>query len=394
MVASLLYTFRDMALEQAEDIVQEAFSAAIVEWRKSGIPFNYAGWIYTVCKNKGLNELKRKAKISDLSSARDISVLETRFSESILDDQQLKLLFAAAHPDLSPKTQVVITLKYVVNLKVGAIAKVLGIGIDAVDKILIRARKKIESDKILLELPSDGELRSRLHIVHKVIYLVFNEGYKASWGDEIIREELCEEALILTRSLIDCDLHNNETLSLYALMLFHAARFKSRFADNGDLLDLENQDRNRWNEDLLRMGRYYLEQSGSENISSFHIEACIAFTHCSAEKFEDTDWPLICRLYAQLLISNGNPFVELNYAIALYFSGEREKAFAILKTLEQLPYMKNYFLLNATIGRFHVREGNPDLALKYLKRAQHQTDFPLERKFIGAIISELGGADE
>jgi RNA polymerase sigma factor (sigma-70 family) len=389
IVASLLYTFKSMELSHAEDIVQEAFSTAITDWEKKGIPANTSGWLYTVCKNKALNEIKQKAKLTTFSEADNIETIESRFSESMLDDQQLKLLFACAHPDLSPKIQVVITLKYVINLKVEAIAKVLAMGIDGVDKILVRARKKIETDKILLEVPSNNELKARLPIVHKVIYLVFNEGYKSSGGNEIIREELCEEALLLARSLVNGDLCTSESLSLYALMLFHAARLKARFSATGKLLDLENQDRSLWNADLIALGKYYLERSEANPISNFHIEACIAFTHCVATTFETTDWQLICQLYSKLLTDNANPFIELNYAIALYFSGEKEKAFDILNQLEKHPYMKNYFLLNATIGRFYVKESKLDLARHYLGKAVLQTNSALEKEFINTIINGI-----
>ncbi|HEV8514668.1 MAG TPA: sigma-70 family RNA polymerase sigma factor [Cyclobacteriaceae bacterium] len=389
IVASLLYTFKSMELEHAEDIVQEAFSTAITDWKEKGIPTNTAGWLYTVCKNKALNEIKKRARVEPLNETVDIPTVESRFSESLLEDQQLKLLFACAHPDLSPKIQVVITLKYVINLKVEVIAKVLALGIDGVDKILVRARKKIETDKILLEVPSNDELKSRLPIVHKVIYLVFNEGYKSSGGNEIIREELCEEALLLARSLVNGVLCNSESLSLYSLMLFHAARLKARFSSNGKLLDLENQDRSLWQADLIALGKYYLERSESNPVSSFHIEACIAYTHCVAISFESTDWQLICQLYSKLLTGNANPFIELNYAIALYFSGEKEKAFDILKQLEKHPYMKNYFLLNATIGRFYVKQNKSDLAHQYLNKAIHQTNSALEKEFISTIIDEI-----
>jgi len=168
-----------------------------------------------------------------------------------------------------------------------------------------------------------------------------------------------------------------------------AARLKARFSANGKLLDLENQDRSLWQGDLIALGKYYLEQSESNPISNFHIEACIAYTHCVASSFENTDWPLICQLYSKLLTGNANPFIELNYAIALYFSGTKEKAFDILSQLEKHPYLKNYFLLNATIGRFYVKESNLDLALHYLDKAIHQTNSALEKEFIGSIIDEI-----
>jgi len=155
------------------------------------------------------------------------------------------------------------------------------------------------------------------------------------------------------------------------------------------LLDLENQDRSLWQTDLITMGKYYLERSESNPISNFHIEACIALTHCTATSFETTDWLLICQLYSKLLNGNANPFIELNYAIALYFSGDKEKAFDILNQLERHPYMKNYFLLNATIGRFYVKESKLDLARHYLDKAVQQTNSALEKEFINMIIDGI-----
>src|SRR5579859_4729407 len=266
MVAALLYFSRDIDPETAEDIVQDSFSSALTDWRQKGIPENTAGWIYKVCRNKALNKIKKDKPAREMrqesthetyQEAAQGSV-ETGYSESVVDDQQLRLLFACAHPDLSPKTQVVLTLKYVVNLRVEAIAKILGMTIDGVDKLLVRARQKIKDEKIILEEPHPQALKQRLSIVHKIIYLTFNEGYKSSGGKEILREELCEEALILTKALLDSNLGNKETEALYALMLFNCARFKSRFAASGELLDLENQDRSLWNRDLIMLAYYFL----------------------------------------------------------------------------------------------------------------------------------------
>ncbi|HEY2350750.1 MAG TPA: sigma-70 family RNA polymerase sigma factor, partial [Puia sp.] len=236
MVASVLFMSKDIDPETAEDIVQDSFTAALVSWRANGIPDNKSGWIYTVCRNKALNLFKKEKRIRPLTEnigtlTENLNTVEVEngFSESILDDHQLKLLFACAHPDLAPKTQVVITLKYVINLKVEAIAKSLGMSIDGVDKLLVRARQKIRDEKIILEEPAADELKSRLPSVHKVIYLIFNEGYKSSAGNELLREELCEEALLINKSLLDSSLVNSDTKALQALMLFNSARFKSRF---------------------------------------------------------------------------------------------------------------------------------------------------------------------
>lgn len=389
MVGSLVWSFKTMALENAEDIVQDAFTTALREWNENGIPSNAAGWLYRVCRNRALNDLKSQGKTCELTGRENLAGPDSEDSESSLNDHQLKMLFACAHPDLSPKTQVVITLKYVINLRVETIAKMLALTVDGIDKLLGRARKKIQNDSILLSVPSDAALRPRLPIVHKVIYLVFNEGYKTSSGMKVMREELCEEALILTKSLLHCKLSNQETLSLYSLILFHAARFNSRFSADGSLTDLETQDRSKWNSDLIRLGTYYLQQSASDQSSKLQIEASIAYLHCTAATFQSTDWATICKLYSTLLSDNNNPFVELNYAIALYFLGEKEKSFQILTALEQHPYMRNYHLLNATVGRLAAREGQYAKGREYLARAAAQTKVSVERDFILLEIQKL-----
>ncbi|HEY5823667.1 MAG TPA: sigma-70 family RNA polymerase sigma factor [Cyclobacteriaceae bacterium] len=389
MIASLLYSSSSIDPETAEDIVQDAFSSALTDWRRNGIPLNTAGWIYKVCRNKALNKIKKDKIVQNYSEQTTHDSIEIKFSESVLDDQQLKLLFACAHPDLSPKVQVVITLKYVVNLRVEAIAKILGMTIDGVDKLLVRARQRIKDEKILLEEPHPSALQPRLSIVHKIIYLIFNEGYKTSWGKEIVREELCEEALLLNKALMDARLGNKETLALQALMLFNAARFKSRFSSSGELLDLENQDRTLWNSDLILLGCDFLTRSHDEILSNYHLEASIAYLHCMAKTFDFTDWKTIAGIYAQLVRDNPNPFVELNYAIALYHAGQKKRAFELLNELERHPILNQYYLLNATLGKFYRLEGEPIRAKQYLLKAHGQTNDGREKHFIIKMMDSL-----
>lgn len=381
LVGSLLSFSSDIDIASAEDLVQESFSVALTDWNKSGVPTNPSGWLYTVCRNKALNSLK-KIKTNTVSQ----DVQQTYLiddAELDVEDQQLKLLFTCANPDLPPKSQVAITLKYVVNLKVEAIAKLLGMTIDGIDKILIRARQKIKSENLLREgLLNPQVLKSRLSIVHKIIYLIFNEGYKSSWGKVIIREELCEEALILNHSLIKSKLSDKETMALHALMLFNSARTKSRFDSNGEIVELENQDRSLWDQRLISLAIDYLEQSRDEVISTYHIEASIAYLHCIAATFQSTQWDLIVKLYQQLQRDNPNPFAEMNYAIALFYSGNRENALQILHRLQQHLFLNQYFLLNATLGKLHLLNGNSSESKKFLVRALAQTEFAAEKKLI------------
>jgi RNA polymerase sigma factor (sigma-70 family) len=389
MVSSLLRFSNAIDLKAAEDLVQDSFSAALISWRKSGIPVNPAAWLFRVCKNKALNKIKESKRFSRLFIDEAVHPADPTLSKFPLDDQQLILLFACAHPDLSPKVQVVITLKYVVNLKVEAIAKILGMTVDGIDKLLVRVRQKIKDEKILFFEPVAEELNSRIHIVHKILYLIFNEGYKSSWGKELIREELCEEGLLMTRALINSTVGNKETSALYALMLFNASRFKGRFGIQGELLDLEEQDRTTWNRELIQLAFIYLERSRGEMISAYHYEASIAGIHCSAENFAATDWKIITILYKRLLKINPNPFVEMNYAIALYYAGQKHDALVILHKLETEPFFHQYYLLHASLGRIYSAEGNYVLAKKYFTETLKLTSSLAEKRFIQGLIEKV-----
>ncbi|MEJ0029944.1 MAG: sigma-70 family RNA polymerase sigma factor [Bacteroidota bacterium] len=382
MVATLLYCSRDIDPDTAEDIVHDSFSEALVQWRLKGIPLNTNGWIYTVCRNKALNKIKKDKHLTFNSSEESHEGADLKFSESLIDDYQLKLLFACANPALAPKTQVVITLKYVVNLKIEAIASVLGMTIDGVDKVLARARQKIKNESILLEEPNVDAWMPRVPVVHKVIYLIFNEGYKSSSGKEIIRKELCEEALILNKALLDSDIGTKETAALHSLMLFNCSRFDSRFDTHGDIVELEKQDRSLWNKDLIALGHEFLRRSEDINLTSYHFEASIAYVHCIAADFKSTNWKLISKLYERLLERHPNPFVELNYAIALYYSGNKKKAFDILHQLRQHSYMSEYFILNSALGKFYYLDRDYSLSKKFFTIALKQTQSKAEKKLI------------
>jgi RNA polymerase sigma factor (sigma-70 family) len=366
-----------------------SFSEALVHWQKNGIPLNTAGWIYTVCRNKALNKIKKDGRLTFTDKDHSKETVEFKFSESVIDDHQLKLLFACANPALAPKTQVVITLKYVVNLKVEAIANVLGMTIDGVDKLLVRARQKIRDESILLEEPSLELLKPRVAVVHKVIYLVFNEGYKSYSGMEILRKELCEEALMLNKALLDSEIATKETAALQALMLYNCARFDARFDSSGDLVELEKQDRSLWNRDLIQLAHDFMTRAQEIEVSSYHIEASIAYVHCMSRDFKSTNWQLIAKLYRRLLLGQPNAFVELNYAIALYYSGETERAFAILHELQRHPYMDQYFLLNSALAKFYYLDRDYELSKSYFLKALKQTQSVAERKLIERYILEV-----
>ncbi len=384
----MLQFSRDIDLEMAEDLVQDAFYAALSTWKNKGVPNNPAGWIYTVCRNNAINTLKRKKSF--------VNPFEEDFAadgldepdDGIFDDRKVQLLFACAHPRLSSKAQVVITLKYVTNLRVESISRALGMTIDGIDKILQRAKQRIKMENIFLKEPSPSHLKSRLPVVHKIIYLLFNEGYRAGSGKEISRYELCEESLIMTKFLLDNHISNDDTAALYALLLFNAARLGARSATTGELYDLEEQDRTLWNVDLIELGCHYLHQSGHESISHYHYEATIAYLHCSAKSFADTDWPTITQIYAQLLQDNPNPFAELNYAIALYYDHRPQEAFSILHGLQQ-TFLQEYYLLHATLGKLYLLEGQHTKSGHHLGKALTLANFKAEKDFVQKIRSKV-----
>ena len=385
MVTAMLQFSRDIDLEMAEDLVQDAFYAALSTWKNNGIPDNPAGWAYKVCRNKAINSLKRKKTFKNPFEG-DIAIVgSAEQDESIFDDRKIQLLFACAHPSLSPKMQVVITLKYVANLRVESISRALGMTIDGIDKILARAKQRIKMESIFLKEPSLRQLKMRLPVVHKIIYLIFNEGYRAGSGKEIIREELCEESLIMTKSLLDNHISNEDTAALYALLLFNAARLGARFTAAGELSDLEEQDRTLWDGDLIALGSYYLNQSKIENISCYHYEAAIAYLHCKAKSFSDTDWATISQLYVLLLQDNPNPFIELNYAISLYYDSQKQEAFSLLHEL-QLTFLEQYYLLHAALGKLYLLEGEYHKSDLHLTKALSLTNFQAEKEFVRKML--------
>lgn len=380
----MLQFSRDIDLEMAEDIVQDAFCSALSMWKEKGIPENPSGWIYTVCRHTAINILKRKKKFINPFENND-QTIETYFYESAFDDEQLRLLFACANPRLTAQTQVVITLKYVVNLRVESIARALGLTVNGIDKLLVRARQKIKMENIFLKEPSATALQSRLPVVHKILYLIFNEGYKASSGKELIRYELCEESLLMTKTLLDKKISDADTSALYALMLFNSARLNTRFTAGNQLTDLEEQNRSQWNTGLIALGNYNLRQARSEGVSSYHYEAAIAYLHCRAKSFETTDWQTIVQLYEKLLAIENNLFIQLNYGIALYYASRKEQAFSTLHSLQK-TFLKDHYLFHTALGKLYLLEGDRVKGKHYLLHAQKLTQFKAEKNFIENLL--------
>ena len=355
LISLILQRFGHLPLDWAEDIVQETFTAAVLHWPKTGIPENPSGWLYRTCANKSINLLKKISKTGDLSLAETVSVVPDEISEDGFKDAQLRMLMACCHPHMTPKTQIVLALKYVANLKVENIAMQFGTEPDAIEKMLHRARKKIKSGSLISSDRPYGYSVERLSVMHKVIYLIFNEGYKQS-GDKISQgKAMCEDALMLNKFLFDSPLCNPETKALQALMLFNVARFDARFDAQGNAVELEYQERALWDQSLIQLARLLLTESEDSVFSPYHLEAAIACVHCTARKFEDTDWEAICKYYDVLLKVYPSPFAEINYAVALQYNQQNDKAFRILMDLHRNPYFNKLPILEMTIRKYFDR---------------------------------------
>jgi RNA polymerase sigma factor (sigma-70 family) len=355
LISLILQRFQRLSIGWAQDIVQEAFTAAALHWPKTGIPENPSGWLYQTCKNKSINLLKKNVKTADLSLARTVPVAAEEISEDGFKDAQLRMLMACCHPNITPKTQIVLALKYVANLKVENIAQQFGVEPDAIEKMLYRARQKIRSESLFSASRPYGHSVKRLSVMHKVIYLIFNEGYKQS-GEKISQGKMmCEDALMLNKYLFDSPLCNSETKALQALMLFNVARFNARFDAQGNPIELEHQDRTLWDQSLIQLAGIILTGSKDSIFSPYHLEAAIACVHCAARKFEDTDWTAICKYYEVLLKVYPSPFAEINYAVALQYNHQSDKAFRILMDLHRNPYFSKLPLLEQTIQKYNER---------------------------------------
>jgi RNA polymerase sigma-70 factor (ECF subfamily) len=398
MIASLVSYFGLSNLALAEDLVQETFFTALEQWSSKGIPENPQAWLFKVCKNKAINALTRKTarpvgifQLTDEAKADDH--LERLFLDHEIKDNQLRLLFACCHHNLSPRAQVVLILKNICGLKVEEIARALASTDEAIMKMCTRSRQILIDKKVVLHVPFLLRSRERLNVVHTAIYLLFNEGYQATEGNEAIRKDLCLEAVRLVKSITDIpEIRTTDTYALMALLCFHTARFNSRIS-NGELIDLENQDRQKWDHELIELGFAHFKKTVGADPSRFILEAAIASVHCLSKKIEDTNWNTIRGLYDQLRKIQSSPFIDINRATAIFFNEGSRAALDALKISAHLNWLKNYYLYHVLLGKIYKTEKAYPLAISHYEKALALTNLPLEKDFlkkqIDIILREL-----
>lgn len=347
-VISRMYGLRH--IETAEDIVSETFLLATETWKEKGIPPNPTAWLYVVAKQKTLQNFRR-SKIFEEKIIPQIKSTQEKEEEADLDfsqqhikDSQLQMMFAVCNPAIASEAQIGLALRILCGFGIDEIAEAFLSNKETINKRLFRAKEKLRSENIKMEMPAQNEIAHRLDNVLHIIYLLFNEGYYSQTQNQILRKELCIEAMRLAIMLTEYDKTNlPKTNALMALMCFHASRFAAR--ENKDALVLyEEQDENLWDKNLIEQGMHYLSLSAQGiEMSSYHLEARIAYWHCIKEDTKEK-WNEILSLYNQLLMINYSPSVALNRTYALYKANGQEEALREAKKLK-LEGNHFYFLL-------------------------------------------------
>ena len=371
-----------------EDIIQETFLAAMKTWSIKGVPEQPEAWLMQVSKNKLINELKKRSNRTRLNQQFAGEKLEEKVDELFLDkeikDSQLRALFACCNPFLNKKEQIMLTLKILSGFNNSEIANALLSSSEAVKKAIYRAKKSLQEQDIDLNAPFIHEIKERIDTVHTIIYLIFNEGYKQTIGENLVNENLCYEAsrLAVLISEIKGE-HQPKTFALIALIYFSLSRFPSRTDESGSMIDLQFQDRSKWDTGLMEAGAYFLKKSRNTNtLSKYHLEATIASLHCMARSFEDTDWESIAFCYKKLHHIQPNNVVQINYAIALSHTRDLNSGLEKLVKIEdeiKKPIKPLFFAAKADILS---RSGKTDLALSFYWGAYDHSQHEIDKQFL------------
>ena len=384
-VAVLVRSFGDIDL--AEDAVQDAFARAVERWPSAGLPPSPAGWIITTARNWTIDRMRRDGSRAErYEQAALLQGGAEPADEGAVSDDRLRLIFTCCHPALAPAAQVALTLRLLAGLTTTEIARAFLVPESTMAQRLVRAKGKIRDARIPYRVPEAADLPERVQAVLAVVYLVFNEGYAASSGMRLVREDLCAEAIRLGRLLASLMPDEPEVMGLLALMLLAESRRAARTGPDGELVLLADQDRNKWDRALIAEGHDIVTRCLERNQPGpYQIQAAINAVHCDAPTAAATDWQQILQLYDQLLIFGSNPIVMLNRAVAVAEIEGPEAALALVERLE----LRDYALFHAIRADLLRRLGRGfDAALAY-EWAIARTDNVTERDFLKRRLAGL-----
>lgn len=387
---------RLLGLDRAEEVVQEAFAAALVQWPVEGIPDVPRAWLLRTARHKAIDGIRRRTRFEEKQSElEDLARLERQLEpapdedEEMLRDDLLRLVFTCCHPSLNAEAQVALTLRTVCGLTTDEIARMFLTTSATMAQRIVRAKNKISAAKIPYRIPSAEELPARLDAVLATIYLVFTEGYAATGGDRLVRAELCREAIRL--ALLVCDLlpEESEAKGLSALVLLHDARRETRIDAAGDLVLLEEQDRSRWDRAQIAQGLALVDEAFRARPGPYAIQAAIAALHARAERASDTDWPQIAGLYHVLALRAPSPVVELNRAVAIAMAGDLAQGLRLIDALDARGSLPRYHLLPSARADLLRRLGRVGEAREDYRRALALVTNDVERRFLERRLREL-----
>ena len=398
MVATLTRIFGVHNLALAEDVVQDAFCRALEVWKFRGVPENPSAWLMATAKNRALDALRRERTARTFapevgrlvhSEWTAVPTLDELFGPAAVKDDQLRMMFSCCHPRLSEEAQISLVLHILCGFSVDEVAAAFVSSHAAIEKRITRGKKVLAQSKSLFDL-SAGEFAQRLPSVKRALYLLFNEGYHGASPESAVQTDLCREAIRLTSLLLEHPLGATpETHALAALMCLHAARLPARMNDAGHLNSLFDQDRSRWDADLIAQGQYFLDLSATgPELTEYHVEAAIAWVHTSAQSADDTDWGRIVSLYDRLMSIRPSPVVALNRAIAVGQLDGPRRGLEELRQIAGSDRLAHYPFYYAALGEFEFRIGSREDARQHFRAARALARNDMERRFLDQRVSE------